>query len=510
MSPEQAEGKELDARSDLFSLGSMMYAMCAGRPAFDGESAVAILRQVADKPAPRLSNVVPETPEWLIAIIEKLMAKSPDDRFQSAAEVTALLGVHVHELQMEIAGTDAARVSVTDFASGPSIAASDSRWKPVLISSLLLLAVIVAAAFGVDRFVRKDSVNQTDGVQESNGDQVNADLAADGKGWHGLPVDAPPPAIAPFDADQALAHQEAWAKYLGVPVDYTNGIGMKFMLIPPGEFAMGSTATEIAEALRFAYDEQWAGFMKSEALQHQVVLTKPIYMGQYEVTQAEYRQVMKNNPSRFAAEGSRKEAVAGLDTSDFPVEMVSWNGAAEFCARLSSLDELTPRYVCADKSVTLQEGTGYRLPTEAQWEFSCRAGTTTRFWSGDQDDNLPFKPTVRRTNPVGQFRANPFGLYGLHGNVWKWVEDAFSPTAYLDVADQPAIDPFTPGKNGAEKTVRGGNWGNSPALCRASMRSACAAGDNYNGIGFRVVLPFDAVRHVLKKQDAARESASNN
>ena len=141
-------------------------------------------------------------------------------------------------------------------------------------------------------------------------------------GWHGWPAEAPPPAIAPFDAEQAKHHQEAWAKYLGVPVEHTNSLGMKFRLIPPGEFTMGSTAAEIEEALKFIdpNNEHGQELIKSEAPQHKVILTQPIYLGVHEVTQADYEKVMGNNPSWFAATGPGKDQVAGMDTTNQPVE----------------------------------------------------------------------------------------------------------------------------------------------------------------------------------------------
>jgi formylglycine-generating enzyme required for sulfatase activity len=141
-------------------------------------------------------------------------------------------------------------------------------------------------------------------------------------------------------------HQEEWAAYLKVPVEYTNSIGMKFRLIPPGEFTMGSSAEEIAAALKDVdpNDKRWQECIKSEAPQHKVILTQPIYLGVNEVTQAEYEKVMGVNPSHFAPMGMGKEAVAGLETAEHPVEMVSWNDAAEFCAKLSKQEELKPFY----------------------------------------------------------------------------------------------------------------------------------------------------------------------
>ena len=194
-----------------------------------------------------------------------------------------------------------------------------------------------------------------------------------------------------------------------LPVEYTNGIGMKFRLIPPGEFLMGGTAAEIEEALKGVDDKLARECIESEGPQHKVILTQPVYLGIHEVTQADYQKVMGTNPSHFAAMGPGKQALAGLDTTHNPVELVSWNDAAEFCAKLSRRESLKPFYVRSGETVTPLDGTGYRLPTEAEWEFARRAGTTTKF--GDSDRDLVRTGWVEansggRTHAVGELEAN--------------------------------------------------------------------------------------------------------
>ena len=144
---------------------------------------------------------------------------------------------------------------------------------------------------------------------------------------HERPADAPPPANTPFDADQALAHQQAWAVYLGVPVEVTNSVGMKLRLIPPGEFVMGSTPAEVAEALEIGEDPLYRDSVKSEAPQHQVRLSEPWFFGVHEVTQEQYETVSGENPSYFSPQGGGQYDVTDLDTRHFPVEKVSWNQA---------------------------------------------------------------------------------------------------------------------------------------------------------------------------------------
>jgi len=321
--------------------------------------------------------------------------------------------------------------------------------------------------------------------------------------WHGWAADAPKPAVAPFNAVQAKKHQLAWAAYLKLPLEYENALGMRFVLIPPGEFTMGSTAAEIEEALKAAgEDKRWQEYVKSEAPQHKVILTQPIYLGVNEVTQQQYKEVMGKNPSNFAKTGPEPqsvEKVAGADTTQHPVERVSWIDAAEFCAKLSQKEELKPFYFRAGDTITPLDGTGYRLPTEAEWEFSCLAGTTTHYWIGDRDEDL-----VRagwfgtnsggRTHAVGESKANPLGLFDIHGNVWEWVQDRWEPAYYGQFAEKAAIDPTGPSSAGSRRVRRGGSWDAAASGCRSSFRFASGPEYSFGNIGFRVSLLIDAVR----------------
>ena len=194
---------------------------------------------------------------------------------------------------------------------------------------------------------------------------------------------APPLAGAPFDAAQARAHQKAWSEHLGVDVEVENSIGMKFRLIPPGEFMMGSPESErqavkaelVAMELRKQVSDIMTSVVDSESPQHRVRITRPFYMGVYPVTQAQWESVMGNNPSAFSSDGRNSDRVSGLSTDDFPVESVSWEDAQEFIGRLNERFQETGRRV-------------YRLPTEAEWEYACRAGTTTRYYFGDAAGDL--------------------------------------------------------------------------------------------------------------------------
>lgn len=314
---------------------------------------------------------------------------------------------------------------------------------------------------------------------------------------------SPPSAIAPFDAKQARAHQEAWAKHLGVPVEWENSIGMKFALIPPGEFMMGSTPEEIEAALKIVGDDKhWQECIKSEAPKHNVILTKPIYLGLNEVRQAEYENVMRMNPSGFAKSGPEQqyvEKVAGIDTSSHPVENVSWNDAVEFCAKLSQREKLKAFNLLAGEAITTFDGTGYRLPSEAEWEFACRAGTTTKYWIGDQDEDLErvgwySKNSGGRTHAAGELKANPYSLCDMHGNVCEWVQDCWDATNYGQFQEKPAINPGTTLPLGSPRVVRGGVWYSSASACRSSDRYATDPSFRLRSVGFRVALSVDAVK----------------
>jgi formylglycine-generating enzyme required for sulfatase activity len=296
---------------------------------------------------------------------------------------------------------------------------------------------------------------------------------------------APPPAVAPFDAATARKHQEAWAAHLGKPLEIENSIGMKFSFIPPGEFMMGSTEEEVEQLLKEAKERQepqwYIDRIPSESPRHRVRITGPFYLGLHEVTQAEYQQVMGVNPSAFSAEGKEagKEAgkVAGLDTSRHPVEMVSWDEANAFRERLSAMPE------------ERTSGRVYVLPTEAQWEYACRAGTTRKWSCGDdevvlRDHAWYSRNSGRRTHGVGEWKPNAFGLFDMHGNVWEWCADWYGSDSY---AASLVDDPQGPA-SGSDHVFRGGCWDYSAGHCRSAGRYGITPDFRYSDRGFRLAL----------------------
>ena len=529
MSPEQASGQGVDYRSDLFSLGCVLYAMCTGRSPFRADSTMAVLRRVCDDVQRPIRKVNEAIPGWLVDIIDRLLAKDRDERFESASEVAQLLGDHLAHLQHPSEVPRPARLRKSPCTRGRQRRAPFFRRRWVITAALVLLVFStgfgVTEGTGVTKLIptvielwtpkgtlvlevhdpRIEVTVKGNGeelsisgagvhkltlqlgeyslVSSKDGQPIKTELVTISRGGREvvrvtkeLPVlsdtksqwmtpGAPDLAIFPFDAHQALKRQQEWAEHLGVPVEYTNSIGMKFCLIPPGEFLMGSTGGEQARLLeraKGADDDAVIDKIPSEVPQHQVRITQPFYLGKYEVTQSEWEAVMGHNPSQFKAPAN-------------PVEQVSWWDIQLFLTKLN---------VAGAK-----ESTKFVLPTEAQWEYVCRAGTATAYCFGEDTAALGEYGWYRcnsglRTHPVGEKNANGWGLYDMHGNVWEWCADWGSIGYY---ARSPLDDPVGP-EAGAKRVNRGGSWNYSAMGCRSAIRSACEMSYRYSDVGFRVAL----------------------
>ena len=253
--------------------------------------------------------------------------------------------------------------------------------------------------------------------------------------------------------------------------------------IPAGEFWMGASDSD-------------AQAHKDEGPRRKIKIKLPFLMGKTEVTQAQYEDVMGVNPSAFGPKGRFAKLVAGKDTKSFPVESVTWLDAIRFCIRLSEKEHLEPYYKIDGDKVTIAGGNGYRLPTEAEWEYACRGGTDTTWSFGEKEtelgDNAWFaKNSDDTTHPVGQKKANPFGLYDMYGNVPEWCWDRYAERYYDTVG---ASDPVS-ASDSPFRVFRGGAWNSPPSQLRTSVRSPLGQGYGAPGsnhlIGFRVVRSID-------------------
>jgi formylglycine-generating enzyme required for sulfatase activity len=267
------------------------------------------------------------------------------------------------------------------------------------------------------------------------------------------------------------------------PEQVTNSIGMKFRLLPAGTFVMGSKTSE-----KNSDDDE---------REHEVTISQPFYLGIYEVTQEQYLNVMKENPSDFQGENAEgkipsekdpqtgrtivEEKIIPRDTSKYPVEDVSWEEAFEFCKRLSALPD------------EQKAGRVYRLPREAEWEYACRAGTQTTYFFGDNDGPADLYAWYEKNSkseyqkyepwephPVGTKKPNAWGIYDLCGNVSEWCFDS-----YGEYPAGPVTDPSGPG-SGSSRVFRGGSFGAGSHKLRSADRDHWDSGSATRG--FRVLM----------------------
>lgn len=311
-------------------------------------------------------------------------------------------------------------------------------------------------------------------------------------------------------SDDVKKSQEEWSRHLKLPVETTCNNGMTFRLIPPGKFQMGNE--ESVEALMKRFPSSQRFWFERAINRNEVRLTRPYYLGKHEVTVGEFRKFIVDSGYQTESERNRTGATwvnPGFNSpqlDDQPVVNITWNDATAFCDWMSR-KEGRPEYYAGKKS---EDRSGYRLPTEAEWEYACRAGTTTQFHCGNDPETLVqfgnvgdgtaydyFQNTTSITRkdgyvftaPVGKFAANPFGLHDMHGNVWErcgtWYEGPY-PTIGRD-------DPADP-TEGTERVIRGGGWFDTSSLYRSAMRCQSSANYHDGTIGFRIARDFSTAK----------------
>lgn len=439
--PEQLQtSRNVDHRADVYSLGCVLYFLLTGRALHGGSLAE---RLIADERSTKvvLKSMLPQIPAGVDMVWRRMIAAAPNDRFSSIAEVEQAL----------------ARLLSTPSSMAPTPARSTRRR---FVIGVTFAAIAAAAIAGLTRGRIARQVGPAPGL-----------------------------AVAPFSPQQAGDFQAAWAKHSSRPAKTTNSIGMPLVLIPAGEFQMGQ---EFAKADPPTARGDWRSKdfstvkIEHEPV-HRVLLAKPYYFGATEVTYQQFSEFVAatgfiTDAERTAGWGredkgwvrrpgySWKSMGQRVSDPDQPVINVSWNDAVAFCAWLTEHDPLGK----------------YRLPTEAEWEFACRAGSTTRYYFGDDAEQLGEHAWVKassdgRYRRVGRKLANPFGIFDLYGNRQEWCQDNFAADYYSHC---PLEDPCL--ENGsAIRVIRGGAHTDESWFCTSARRWGQAA-DNVGAAGIRV------------------------
>lgn len=590
MAPEQAlSSKSADARSDVYSLGISLWYLLTGKCAYDGESLMAKLLAHREAPIPSLHQVRSDIPQAVDAIFQKMVAKRPQDRYQSMTQVIADLetcpmgAVATASLRQPVVIGNGASFSVplstnTPGRTGTALADSrgarptasyvpgqDSATEATMLSGDmgeatlsqrppdadtvdearrnrsrteklpkaawwqgrggliggLIVAPLLVLAFILITPEKKELRGPTPHVAGDTSSIASADNESS------LPESTnianeqaaaklPPRAVAPFDAAQARTHQQIWADSLGTTVETTNSIGAKMILIPPGEFLMGSTDDEIAEGLKLAdaLNLPAEAFERTriseEKPQHAVTITRPFCMAATEVTVAQFREFVTSskyvtqaeqfgggNSHTWTPSGLKPEEVKniwsapGYAISDNQaVAQVTWFDAVAFCNWLSEQELLDPCYEASGRVdwKLVKDANGYRLPTEAEWEYACRAGTTSSYsFGGDFKQLADYAWTgesqVYGSQPVAGKQPNPFGLFDMHGNVREWCYDWYSSEFY---AEPTSSDPVN-AEYGTDRVMRGGRWPRHGMQGRSAFRYDINPFQRDNHSGFRIV-----------------------
>jgi eukaryotic-like serine/threonine-protein kinase len=477
MSPEQASGRtaRIGPACDIYALGAVLFHLLTGQPPFAGSNVLEIIRQVCEDAPKALCDVDAALPKPLEAICLNCLAKDPQDRYPMAAALA-------DDLNRFLQREPISQLSERRHSASP-------KWtrRPVAVG---IVGVFVLFLLGAAVWSRSLARRSSDTAQ----------VADDGR-----------PALlnAPFDKDEAKAKRAAWAQYQQIHEQRKNSIDMELVLIPAGRFSMGSpeTANELMKAFPYAKKGWFAG----DRPVHRVTISHSFYLGKYEVTKGQFKKFVENVGYRTDAEKDGKGGFGytgnddkrfehrpsfswrdwGIEEGDTsPVVNVSWNDALAFCEWLSK-----------------KEGEKYRLPTEAEWEYACRAGTVSRYYNGENPEDLikianvwdaaakEKDPTAINnlnssdgwafTSPVGRFRPNNFGLYDMIGNAAEWCSDWYDEDYY---SKSPEPDPLGPAA-GSVRVIRGGGWSHYPVSCRCAARGRFGPARCNSRIGFRVVCP---------------------
>jgi formylglycine-generating enzyme required for sulfatase activity len=438
MSPEQRDGLPADARSDLYAVGLMVFRMLTG-----------LKSPGMERPSELGMGLDTGWDAWLI----RALKEKQSDRFPTAVEMKDTLSFE----EAPVAPAPVAKRTPQPFPQSEELPGPDPVAKPQVAKP--------QAPVRKAPEVRGHSANQ--GVRTGVSTPQRS-KPAKGKVW---------PYLLGIVA-VVLAGLFVWSPWEGESENYpspsdgidqsksfsVSSIGADMLWVKPGTFTMGSPSSEADR-----YDNE---------VQHQVTLTKGFWLGKHEVTQAQWQRVMGSNPSEFKG-------------ADRPVEQVSWNDVTLFCKKLTEMEKRAGR---------LPAGMAYQLPTEAQWEYACRAGARSAYSFGGvsgelyryanyADRNTDYDWSDKshddgfeNTSPVGNYSANAWGFHDMHGNVWEWCADW-----YGDYPSGAVRDPVGPA-DGSIRVGRGGSWDNSANNARCAPRFRADPAYSFINLGFRLSL----------------------
>jgi len=480
MAPEQAKGATLDARSDLFSLGSVLYALATGHAPFRAPNTFAVLRRVVDDTPRPIQEVISDIPDWLVAIIDKLLAKEPEDRFQSAQELADVLTQCHNEFQAGVPVTAANKFDTSRITPSVALKKTEPNQNQFPIAGvaagvLLMFSLMAAGLFFLNKIKNTSPAVDVSPPPADVPSSSTKAIAPDGKtserssaqtaisrnrGSKGMDTNRSP-GVAPMIVKRNVGGIHATPGVANpndpLPATFKNSIGMEFVKVPKGTAWLGG----------------WSGQQGAT----KVDMEQDFYLGKFEVTQEEWEALTGLTPSHFSRTGAGAEAVKDISDEDlkrFPVEQVSWEDCQLFIEQLNKKEKDTGRV--------------YRLPMEAEWEYACRGGP------GDQSDsafdfyfakptntllpdqaNIGFPNALQRTVKVGSYDGNMLGLHDMHGNVMEWCDDENSNKD---------------SKGGSDHMLRGGSW-NMPAerlVLRSADRGQGRSSSRERNLGLRVAM----------------------
>jgi serine/threonine-protein kinase len=432
MSPEQTVStKNVDARTDIYSLGASFYFLLTAKVMYPQKTVFSKLISHRQAPISSLKLMRPDVSQKLDDVYTKMVAKNVEDRYQSMTKLILDLEALQKEsgtqgLLKQDAALNPFQVNGINFLDLDDISIKPKKSAGIFANKKIALfcagifvavGLLLAMLFIPKNTWVKNDPNNTDDAQEAFLEP-------------------------PFDNNQAQEAQQALAKTLGLAVETTvdlgKGVNLAMILIPQGKFIMGSPLSEPGH--------------KSDEAQHQVVFSRPYFIGKNEVTQEQWETVVGDNPSQIKG-------------AKLPVTNISWLDCQNFISKLNAKTE-----------------SNYRLPTEAEWEFACRSGAKSAYSVGDKitKNYANYENVKGGAKPVGSYKPNAFGLYDMHGNVWEFCSDWYGAYSAGKSLDPMGI------KNGRDRVLRGGSFFVDGLLLRSSTRDLVAPDFHNVVIGFRL------------------------